>query len=378
MDYPTKCHLIKLVEEEESIWNTGIEDYARLDKKNESWNRIYNEMTENYNFNGSMLELKTTWKNLRDQWRKNTLYKAPGSCKTWTFEKHLLFLSTAQHEANRKESAVRRWLATVFVDTPPATSKTIANNKSSLRMDVPMKKEFIALVKEEELLWNPECKDYHRMEKRNLSWSKILTKLEKKGFGGGLLELKAAWKVLRDTKRRTSLQPSASGKAWIYEKDLDFLNDFLKNESIQFSPVENDSKFHSLVDSPRSSVTPDEMIEEATSIAASDEPNEAYFVPVSEVHENGTALNGTESSRKRSYGGGFAAKRRKMDSLQEGLDMIREITASLRERLSSASMDKFDRYGAFIASALREMSEPVAKRKMALLMDCLLNQGNRT
>uniref|UniRef100_A0A158PAQ5 MADF domain-containing protein n=1 Tax=Angiostrongylus cantonensis TaxID=6313 RepID=A0A158PAQ5_ANGCA len=345
MDYPTKCHLIKLVEEEESIWNTGVEDYARLDKKNESWNRIYKEMTENYNFSGSMLELKTTWKNLRDQWRKNSLNKAPGSCKSWTFEKHLLFLATAQNEA----------------------------------MDVPMKKEFIALIKQEELLWNTECKDYYRLDKKNLSWSRILTKLEKKGFRGGLLELKAAWKVLRDTKRRTSMQPNASGKAWIYEKDLEFLNDASKSESVQFSPrVENDSKLHSLVDSPRSSVTADDMIEEATSIAASDEGNEGYFVPVSEAQENGTALNDAESSRKRSYGGGLAAKRRKMECFHEGLDMIREITVALRERLSSVRMDKFDRYGAFIASSLREMSEPVAKRKMAELMDCLLSQENRT
>ncbi|VDM52388.1 unnamed protein product [Angiostrongylus costaricensis] len=379
MDYPTKCHLIKLVEEEESIWNTGIEDYARLDKKNESWNRIYKEMTENYNFSGSMLELKTTWKNLRDQWRKNSLNKAPGSCKSWTFEKHLLFLATAQNEANRKESAVRRWLATVFGDTVPATSKNVANNKSALRMDVTMKKEFIALIKQEELLWNSECKDYYRLDKKNLSWSRILTKLEKKGFRGGLLELKAAWKVLRDTKRRTSMQPNASGKTWIYEKDLEFLNDASKSESVQFSPhVENDSKLHSLVDSPRSSVTADDMIEEATSIAASDEGNEGYFVPVSEAQESGTALNDAESSRKRSYGGGLAAKRRKMECFHEGLDMIREITVALRERLSSVRMDKFDRYGAFIASSLREMSEPVAKRKMAELMDCLLNQGNRT
>ncbi|KJH50593.1 hypothetical protein DICVIV_03267 [Dictyocaulus viviparus] len=338
MDYPTKCHLIKLVEEEESIWNTGIEDYARLDKKNESWNRIYKEMTTNYNFCGSMLELKTTWKNLRDQWRKNSLNKASGNSKSWTFEKHLLFLATAQNEANKKESAVRRWLATVFGDTMPATSKSITNNKSSLRMDVSMKKELIALIRQEELLWNPECKDYYRLDKKNLIWSKILAKLEKKGYQGGC--------------------------------------------EVQFSPhVESDSKLHSMVDSPHSSATPDDAVEEAASIAsvaASDEVNESYFVPVSEAQENGSASNDVEPLRKRSYGGGFAAKRRKMDSLQEGLDMIREITASLRERLSSASMDKYDRYGAFIASSLREMSEPAAKRKMTQLMDCLLNQGSRT
>ncbi|RCN45924.1 hypothetical protein ANCCAN_08089 [Ancylostoma caninum] len=47
MDYAAKCQLISLVEEEECIWNTSIEDYARLDKKNASWNRIHAEMAQN-------------------------------------------------------------------------------------------------------------------------------------------------------------------------------------------------------------------------------------------------------------------------------------------------------------------------------------------
>ncbi|KAK5983929.1 MADF domain-containing protein [Trichostrongylus colubriformis] len=98
MDYSAKCRLIRLIEEEEPIWNNAIEDYGRLDKKNASWNRVHKEMLE-CGFNGGMLELKTTWKNLRDQWRKNSLNKSSGSnSKPWTFEKHLLFLGTAQTE----------------------------------------------------------------------------------------------------------------------------------------------------------------------------------------------------------------------------------------------------------------------------------------
>ncbi|KAK6026620.1 hypothetical protein OSTOST_07396, partial [Ostertagia ostertagi] len=98
MDYSAKCRLIRLIEEEEPIWNTGIDDYSRLDKKNASWNRVHKQMLE-CGFNGGMLELKTTWKNLRDQWRKNSLNKLTGNTtKPWTFEKHLLFLATAQTE----------------------------------------------------------------------------------------------------------------------------------------------------------------------------------------------------------------------------------------------------------------------------------------
>lgn len=243
-----------------------------------------------------------------------------------------------------------------------------------------MKKEFISLIRDEEMLWNTECRDYYRLDKKNLAWSRILTQLERMGFRGGLLELKATWKVLRDTKRRYGIQPNTSGKQWTFEKDLDFL-DSMKSEAVHFSPrAENDVKVHSLVDSPRSSATPDEMPEEAASAAASDEANDTYFVPVSEVAgENEATMNGSdEPLRKRNYGGGFVAKKKKHDSLQQGLDMIREITASLRERLSAASMDKYDRYGAFIASSLREMSEPAAKRKMTQLLDCLLSQGDQT
>ncbi|PIO62141.1 hypothetical protein TELCIR_16315 [Teladorsagia circumcincta] len=190
-----------------------------------------------------------------------------------------------------------------------------------------------------------------------------------------VLDLKATWKGLRDTKRRYSLQqPSSSGRQWMYEKDLEFL-DVGRNEPVQFSPQVDDSKVNSLVDSPRSSATPEEMAEEA---ADADDTNETFFVPVSEMGGDKSPENGSEPPRKRSYGGGFNSKKKKMDSLQEGLDMIREITASLRQRLSAASMDKYDRYGAFIASSLREMPEPASQRKMAQLMDCLLNQGNRS
>ncbi|XGW20268.1 hypothetical protein V3C99_003799 [Haemonchus contortus] len=340
MDYSAKCRLIRLIEEEEPIWNTGSDDYSRLDKKNASWNRVHKEMLE-CGFNGGMLELKTTWKNLRDQWRKNTLNKMAGnSSKQWTFEKHLLFLATAQTEV----------------------------------MNADLKREFIRLIREEEMLWNTECRDYYRLDKKNLAWSRILTGLERKGFRGGLLDLKATWKSLRDTKRRNSQLPSSSGKPWIFEKDMEFLDG--RNDSVQFSPhVENDSKVNSLVDSPRSSATPEEMADES---AEADDGNDTYFVPVSEMGGDKSPENGSEPSRKRSYGGGFNSKKKKMDSLQEGLDMIREITASLRQRLSAATMDKYDRYGAFIASSLREMPEAASQRKMAQLMDCLLNQGNRT
>lgn len=51
MDYAAKCRLIRLVEEEEPIWNTGIEDYTRIDKKTASWNRVYKEMIAS-GFNG--------------------------------------------------------------------------------------------------------------------------------------------------------------------------------------------------------------------------------------------------------------------------------------------------------------------------------------
>ncbi|XGW20267.1 hypothetical protein V3C99_003799 [Haemonchus contortus] len=370
MDYSAKCRLIRLIEEEEPIWNTGSDDYSRLDKKNASWNRVHKEMLE-CGFNGGMLELKTTWKNLRDQWRKNTLNKMAGnSSKQWTFEKHLLFLATAQTEVNNKESAVRRWLTEVFGEAEPATT----NCNASLRMNADLKREFIRLIREEEMLWNTECRDYYRLDKKNLAWSRILTGLERKGFRGGLLDLKATWKSLRDTKRRNSQLPSSSGKPWIFEKDMEFLDG--RNDSVQFSPhVENDSKVNSLVDSPRSSATPEEMADES---AEADDGNDTYFVPVSEMGGDKSPENGSEPSRKRSYGGGFNSKKKKMDSLQEGLDMIREITASLRQRLSAATMDKYDRYGAFIASSLREMPEAASQRKMAQLMDCLLNQGNRT
>ncbi|VDL69641.1 unnamed protein product [Nippostrongylus brasiliensis] len=379
MDYLAKCRLIRLVEEEEPIWNTGIDDYARLDKKNASWNRIHKEMIES-GFNGGMLELKTTWKNLRDQWRKISLGKQTGNLKSWAFEKHLLFLATAQTEVDKKESAVRRWLASVFGDEPAvhaARSHYPSNSKSGVRMDVAMKRQFIRMIREEELLWNTECRDYYRLDKKNLAWSRILTRLERDGFHGGLLELKAAWKVLRDTKRRSMLQ-NTSGKEWAFTKDMEFL-DHVGKDSVQMSSHgEHESKVNSLVDSPRSSATPEDVTEEVASVGASDEANETYFVPVTEMGADGGPTNGTESSRKRSYAGGMVAKKKKNDSLQEGLDMIRDITASLRERLSAASMDKYDRYGAFIASSLREMSEPAAKRKMAQLMDCMLNQGNRS
>ncbi|ETN83778.1 hypothetical protein NECAME_07206 [Necator americanus] len=269
---------------------------------------------------------------------------------------------------DRKESAVKRWLSSVFGDPKEADAK---NPK---RMDVVMKRELIKQVREEEMLWNTECRDYYRPDKKNLAWSRILTKLQRKGFRGGMLELKASWKTLRDSKRRNSIQPNLSGKPWMYEKDMEFMDGPGKTcESVQFSPNETESK-NGIVDSPRSSVTPENegTAEEGASAAASDEANDDYFVPTEIGQEN--AADCSEPSRKRSYGGAVVStKKKKNDSLQEGLDMIREITSSLRERLAAASMDKYDRYGAFIASSLREMSEPAAKRKMAELMDILLN-----
>ncbi|VDM70522.1 unnamed protein product, partial [Strongylus vulgaris] len=150
------------------------------------------------------------------------------------------------------------------------------------------------------------------------------------------MELKASWKTLRDSKRRNSLQPNHSGKPWMYEKDMEFMDAPGKtNNSVQFSPHESDSK-SGIVDSPEGSATPENegTTEEAASAAASDEVNDDYFVPAEIGQESATECS--EPSRKRSYGGGAVSKKKKNDSLQEGLDMIREITASLRERLSAA------------------------------------------
>ncbi|CAJ0593506.1 unnamed protein product [Cylicocyclus nassatus] len=366
MDYAAKCQLISLVEEEECIWNTNIDDYSRLDKKNASWNRIHAEMAQN-GYSGGLLELKTHWKNLRDQWRKNTLTKSNANTRPWTFEKHLLFLETAQNEISRTESAVKRWLTTVFGDPKEEEMR----NSARKRMSVSLKKELIQLVKAEEMLWNTECRDYFRPDKKNLAWSRILSKLQKMGFRGGMLELKASWKTLRDSKRRNSIQPNKGG-TWMYEKDMEFMDLPMKNgSSVQFSPHEDDLKSGIVEDSPKSATPENEgTAEEGASAAASDEVNDDYFVPT----EFGQDSALEEPSRKRSYtGGAVSTKKKKHDSLQEGLDMIREVTASLRERLSASTMDKYDRYGAFIASSLRDMSEPAAKRKMAELMDILLN-----
>ncbi|KAK6051407.1 hypothetical protein COOONC_11089 [Cooperia oncophora] len=182
-------------------------------------------------------------------------------------------------------------------------------------MNPDLKREFIRLIREEEMLWNTDCRDYYRLDKKNLAWSRILTALERKGFRGGLLDLKATWKGLRDTKRRYNMQPTASGKQWMFEKDLEFL-DLPRNDSVQFSPhVENESKVNSLVDSPRSSATPEEIGEEG---GDADDANETFFVPVSEMGGDNSPENGAEVSRKRSYAGGFNSNKKKMDSLQEG------------------------------------------------------------
>lgn len=107
--------------------------------------------------------------------------------------------------------------------------------------------------------------------------------------------------------------------------------------SVQMSPqVENESKVSSLVDSPRSSATPEDAAEEVASAeAASDDANDAYFVPMTEMGgDKESPANGAETTRKRSYGGGFAAKKKKHDSLQEGWSHA----SSFRGRLPSENI----------------------------------------
>ncbi|KHJ79438.1 hypothetical protein OESDEN_20916 [Oesophagostomum dentatum] len=111
MSYPAKILLIKLVRQHEELWNTRSAHYCRSDIKARAWEEISACMEEN-GFESkstvviiitialnirciiahSVPRIKTMWKNLRDQWKRNLTVKVPAE-REWYFQKRINFLA---------------------------------------------------------------------------------------------------------------------------------------------------------------------------------------------------------------------------------------------------------------------------------------------
>ncbi|WKY13383.1 hypothetical protein Q1695_004306 [Nippostrongylus brasiliensis] len=103
MSYPAKILLIRLVKQHVCIWNTRSPDYARPDLKIQAWEEISDRMQAN-GFEFDIGRLKTMWKNLRDQWKRNLSAKMPPE-REWYFQRRINFLVNSYEGGERSQLA---------------------------------------------------------------------------------------------------------------------------------------------------------------------------------------------------------------------------------------------------------------------------------
>ncbi|KAL6736014.1 hypothetical protein Aduo_006411 [Ancylostoma duodenale] len=92
MSHEMKKQLISEVEARPCLWNPLCEEYHKADKRMEAWAAVKDSMRRN-GFEYEIAALKSSWKNLKDHWRKRqNLPTGSAAPRPWAFMESLSFL----------------------------------------------------------------------------------------------------------------------------------------------------------------------------------------------------------------------------------------------------------------------------------------------
>ncbi|XGW22258.1 hypothetical protein V3C99_004904 [Haemonchus contortus] len=241
-----RLRLVELVRKEECLWDQRNEEYKMQGPRDDAWRRIVNIMRDE-GHNVTMIELKTTWRGLRDHWKRVRTSKA-GSTTTWSFFEVLKFLEineptdnemtasyddsmnstslTPQEHEEKCALANQARLSETSIGTPPVWLGSVKQYMYNMRW------RLIELVQKEEGLWDRRNEQYKMQGPRDNAWRRILSILKEEGHNLTLYELKATWRGLRDHWKRLRAYNDVSKMTWPFFGALEFLelNELTDNE----------------------------------------------------------------------------------------------------------------------------------------------------
>ncbi|XGW22280.1 hypothetical protein V3C99_004921, partial [Haemonchus contortus] len=241
-----RMRLVELVQKEECLWDQRNGEYKMQGRRDDAWRRIVNIMRDE-GHNVTMIELKATWRGLRDHWKRVRTSKA-GSTTTWSFFEVLKFLEineptdnemtasyddsmnstslTPQEHEEKCALANRAFLSETSTGTPPVWLGSVKQYMYNLRW------RLIELVQKEEGLWDRRNEEYKMQGPRDNAWRRILSIMKEEGHNVTLYELKATWRGLRDHWKRLRACNNASEMTWPFFGALEFLelNELTDNE----------------------------------------------------------------------------------------------------------------------------------------------------
>uniref|UniRef100_A0A0K0DKK3 MADF domain-containing protein n=1 Tax=Angiostrongylus cantonensis TaxID=6313 RepID=A0A0K0DKK3_ANGCA len=278
-------------------------------------------------------------------------------------------------------------------------------------MSYPAKILLIKLVKQHESIWNTRSQYYARSDMKTQAWNEIAEKMQAHGFESKVGRLKVMWKNLRDQWKRNLALKMPPEREWYFQRRINFLAGTYEDGELAHCPQTSDA-------SPEIQEAPDdtlydvkvdafEYFENGYAIGGSsftdDISNGAKREPKSEMKDDGATYEQasvmvfsendiSEMPEKSSNLPNSAvasssvqgdntnaapppAKRMRVDTRSGGVSIKPPKDATngqIRVHNGKEHADKYDKYAAFVSTALREMPEIEAKRRMREMTMLLL------
>ncbi|RCN49836.1 hypothetical protein ANCCAN_04080 [Ancylostoma caninum] len=260
----------------------------------------------------------------------------------------------------------------------------------------------IDLVREQEAIWNPNCPTYSKPDLKCAAWQHIQKEMKIYGFVYTLAFLRKQWNnLLVYWKKNLRYNKKTPGKEWTFGRSMNFLATRYgstyphcgrsSNVSAQESQDDSDNNadFELMDDDAQPGKSVD-FEDDARNLLSTEVELESFNEETGArsrlVHGDVTPppIRGVErkASREISFEqykpkrpcsrtareDGFA-RTNEEEHEKEGNDDMSTSSEEQREA------DKFDRYAAFLASALRDMPEAEAKMKMKSITLLLLDDN---
>ncbi|EYC13802.1 hypothetical protein Y032_0042g538 [Ancylostoma ceylanicum] len=316
----------------------------------------------------------------------------------------------------------------------PAKSADFQLVASQVPMSYPAKILLIKLVKQHEALWNTRSADYSRADIKTQAWEDISARMAANGFESKVGRLKVMWKNLRDQWKRNLSLKMPPEREWYFQKRINFLADTYEGGELAHCPhgPGGSPDIHEAPDDSLYDVKTDgyDDLENGFAIEGSSLMGDCSPVTIreakSEMQEDGrpcgptlvTVLEenahrgrisshrsspapaptptttsssapplkrlrmearneaaSTPKQRENSNGSGTSSKYPQTDKQsaktpKDASNGLARLSASGAKQQQPT--DKFDKYAAFVATTLREMSEVEAKKRMKEMTMLLL------
>ncbi|VDM56646.1 unnamed protein product [Angiostrongylus costaricensis] len=248
-------------------------------------------------------------------------------------------------------------------------------------MSYPAKILLIKLVKQHESIWNTRSQYYARSDMKTQAWNEIAEKMQAHGFESKVGRLKVMWKNLRDQWKRNLALKMPPEREWYFQRRINFLAGTYEDGELAHCPHTSDAspEIHEAPDDSLYDVKVDafEYLENGYAIEGSslmdDSSNGAKREPKSEMRDDGTTYeqasvmvfseNGISGMPEESSN---SPNRAVASSSVQGDNMDPAPPPAKRMRVEARSG------AAFVSTALREMPEMEAKRRMREMTMLLL------